>query len=270
MTPVTTSGTTIMLIVLGSVAVVALVCGLGSWLIDRQPDPGTRAFKPRHERPLSPADAETLSFMRAAGNDVLADYARDTGWLSLPDVPRPGQDAQRGLSRGWITGPGRFTSLMSRARGVLASLLARLRRDGNLDELPGKRSVPVPPRTTYEYGDRCSDPPEVCCTDAGCPVHADEWHPLDDGWDTLPPIADVPRPERSDMLADSEESVSLGPGHPRLDALDQLIEAARQHTSADPALLPMIQAALGYASTACWEDQAWATVRRNLAGAGAR
>jgi hypothetical protein len=40
--------------------------------------------------------------------------------------------------------------------------------------------------------DRCSDPPEVSCSDAGCPVHGGDWHPLDDyDTDTLAVFAEM-------------------------------------------------------------------------------
>lgn len=59
---------------------------------------------------------------------------------------------------------------------------------------------------------------------------------------------------------------SAGPGD--LDALDLMIEAARQHTSADPQLLPAIRAALGFDSVDCWEDHAWAMVRATAVACG--
>lgn len=71
------------------IAVAIMLCSACIWLIKRTPDPGRRAARPRPEKPLRPEDADTVMFVRAAGSDVLADYARDTDWLRLPDVPRP-------------------------------------------------------------------------------------------------------------------------------------------------------------------------------------
>ena len=105
------------LIGLIGVAVAIVLCSASMWLIERRPDPGTRAARPRPERPLRPEDADTVMFVKAAGNETLADYARDTGWLSLPDVPRSAQDAGRGTSRP-ITGPGRWLRAIKYARSA--------------------------------------------------------------------------------------------------------------------------------------------------------
>ena len=56
------------------------------------------------------------------------------------------------------------------------------------------------------------------------------------------------------------EGTTPRPGPGDLDALDLLIEASRQHTTADPQLLPAIRAALGFDSVDCYLD----SMRRKL------